>query len=72
MEGWAETTDSGIISEGFDPGDLLFPFASEGMISIVDKLAGGKVSEVAAPGCDWDKPCEMVFSNDGSKALLLS
>lgn len=72
MEGRAETTDSGIISEGFDPGDLLFPLASEGMISIVDKLAGGIVSEVTAPGCDWDKPCEMVFSNDGSKALMLS
>lgn len=72
VDDWAEITDNGIVSEGFDPGDLLFPLANEGMISIVDKPSGGKVGEVAAPGCDWDKPCEMVFSNDGTKALLLS
>ena len=69
---WVEVTAPDIISTAFDPGDLLFPLANEGTISIVERPTGGKVSEVSAPGCDWDKPCEFVFSDDGSKALVLS
>ncbi len=71
MDTWQEIIDAESLKESFPPGDLLFPVSGNGQVEVFDKLTGVKTGQIPAPGCEWDSPCEMHFSSDGSKAILL-
>jgi len=69
---WEEVTNSNVLRASFNNGELLFPLSYSDQVTFNDKLTGEILAEISAKGCNWDFPCEAAFSDDGTKALLLS
>lgn len=69
---WQEVDGSSAdVLNAFGAGVMRFGVSEEGMVRIIEKGGGRLVSEIPATGCKWDQPCEVGFSSDGKKALLL-
>ena len=69
---WGELTNNKQLRDSFETGDLLFPASRDDQVTVFDTLSGKEIALISSEGCEWDSPCEMRFSGDGSKAILLS
>ena len=59
------------IMQHFKPGQLLFPWAEDGLIEVRSRISGETVDRIPMDGCLWDAPCETRFSADGNWAVVL-
>jgi len=72
VETWTEvegTNDE--IAQHFDAGQLLFPWAEDGLVEVRNRLSGETTRRIPMEGCLWDAPCETRFSADGNQAVIL-
>jgi hypothetical protein len=72
VDTWQEVEGTDVeAAQHFNAGQLLFPWAEDGLIEVRSRLSGKTTSHIPMEGCLWDAPCETRFSADGSWALIL-
>ncbi|MCJ7624514.1 MAG: hypothetical protein MUO76_13500, partial [Anaerolineaceae bacterium] len=70
---WQEIDPNSIeITNGFSKGDLLFGRSAIDSVIVFDKITGIELNTVEAAGCEFENPCHVKFSSDGSKAAVLA
>ena len=72
VENWQEVESADdVLTQHFKPGQLLFPWAEDGLIEVRSRLSGETTGRIPMDGCQWDAPCETRFSADGDWAVVL-
>jgi len=71
-ESWRELDSSSrAVTSAFDKGGLQFGVIKNDSISVFSKKKGARLETIEVDGCEWENPCPMEFSPDGSKMAVL-
>ena len=72
VDNWQEVDSMDeAITQHFEPGQLLFPLAEDGLVEVRSRVNGVTTGRIPMVGCQWDAPCETRFSANGDWALIL-
>jgi len=72
MENWQELDPSSkAVTSAFYEGELQFGVIKKDSISVFSKKNGAELETIEIDGCEWENPCPVEFSPDGSKMAVL-
>ena len=74
---WSTTTwelldrNSRTVEDSLLPGERMFALSEDGAIRVYSKINGDELAVIVDDSCRFERPCEVIFSPDGTKMAVL-